>query len=273
MVSPMLWFGTLLKSNFHFGGKETEIDLFAHHASTKKDLIELINILKPIKTEHELIRIGGDEDGGYLVPNDLSGIKACFSPGVGPSSTFETEISNLTGAKCFLADASVESSPEKNFKHDFEKKFIGSSNQYNFISLENWVNQKYSESGDLILQMDIEGSEYDVLIHTSIDLIKRFRIIIIEFHYLNYMLGAGILSLFKSIFGKLTTNHSVVHLHPNNCCGTIEFSDISIPKVMEITLLRNDCFSQVSRVDKYPHKLDKDNVKNNKTIILSDHWR
>ena len=43
----------------------------------------------PVKTEHELIRIGGSKDGGYLVPNDLSGIQACFSPGVSDLADFK----------------------------------------------------------------------------------------------------------------------------------------------------------------------------------------
>ena len=30
----------------------------------------------------DLVRIGPDEDGGYLLPDDLNGIEALFSPGV-----------------------------------------------------------------------------------------------------------------------------------------------------------------------------------------------
>ena len=33
---------------------------------------ELIKALRPVKTKFDLIRIGGNNDGGYLIPNDLA---------------------------------------------------------------------------------------------------------------------------------------------------------------------------------------------------------
>ena len=40
---------------------------------------ELINLVCPKKLSVENIRIGGENDGGYIMPNDLNGIKYCFS--------------------------------------------------------------------------------------------------------------------------------------------------------------------------------------------------
>jgi hypothetical protein len=42
----------------------------------------LVHRLHPVVTTHPLIRVGAHGDGGYLVPDDLDGIAACFSPGV-----------------------------------------------------------------------------------------------------------------------------------------------------------------------------------------------
>jgi hypothetical protein len=49
---------------------------------------EFIAKLHPLTTEHPLIRMG-EGDGGYLIPDDLNGITACFSPGVDNRATFE----------------------------------------------------------------------------------------------------------------------------------------------------------------------------------------
>lgn len=49
-------------------------------------------------------------DGGYLIPDDLEGISACFSPGVDDRATFETSLI-ARGIPCFLADASVDKAP------------------------------------------------------------------------------------------------------------------------------------------------------------------
>lgn len=39
-----------------------------------------------------MIRIGEVHDSSYIIPDDLEGITACFSPGVGPSSSFELDV-------------------------------------------------------------------------------------------------------------------------------------------------------------------------------------
>ena len=49
-------------------------------------------MVHPKSLNIENIRIGGENDGGYIVPNDLKDIKYCFSPGVGTISKFEKEL-------------------------------------------------------------------------------------------------------------------------------------------------------------------------------------
>src|SRR5580692_6161639 len=70
----------------------------------------LIGRLRPVLTDKKLIRVGGDEDGGYLVPDDIDGIVACFSPGVGPVAAFEGALASR-GINCYLADGSVAAPP------------------------------------------------------------------------------------------------------------------------------------------------------------------
>ena len=59
----------------------------------------------------DLIRIGGEGDGGYLVPNILGGVSHCFSPGVSFTSDFESHLSKTYDIKSFMADASVDTPP------------------------------------------------------------------------------------------------------------------------------------------------------------------
>lgn len=67
--------------------------------------------LWPVKTRFPLIRIGSENDGGYLIPNDLYGITACFSPGVDINSSFEKELLKREGIPSHLADYSVDAPP------------------------------------------------------------------------------------------------------------------------------------------------------------------
>lgn len=234
-------------------------------------LKELINLLKPVATNKNLIRFGSSTDGGYLIPDDLDGISACFSPGVADCVSFETSCAER-GMKVFLADHSVDQLPAEDHNFHFIKKFIGANTTENFIRLDEWITSSNIDgSSDLILQMDIEGSEYEALISSSDEVMKRFRILIIEFHGLHNLWSYPFFRLAKSAFDRLLKFHSCVHIHPNNARGICKINGLEIPKLMEFTFYRKDSFQISSEVLSYPHPLDKDNT-NFKHIALPKCW-
>jgi len=55
----------------------------------KEKMIGLLEHLYPMQTQFDLIRIGANRDGGYLVPDCLEEIDVCFSQGVARVSEFE----------------------------------------------------------------------------------------------------------------------------------------------------------------------------------------
>ena len=67
--------------------------------------------LHPQQSQFPLVRMGSAADGGYLVPDDLHEIKACFSPGVDTFATFETDLLQR-GIGSHLADYSVDKVPD-----------------------------------------------------------------------------------------------------------------------------------------------------------------
>jgi hypothetical protein len=223
----------------------------------------------------DLVRVGGNQDGGYLVPNLLNNINYCFSPGVDKNSDFESYLSNTYGIKSFMADASVSDTPIKNDNFTFIKKFIGSRSENDFTTLKEWMNDSVDMSEDnLILQMDIEGSEYEVLIVESEEILRRFSIMIIEFHNVQEIFEKNFFNIFSSIFEKIYRNFSICHVHPNNCCGIVTRDGIEVPKVIEITFIRNDFLNIVKNNDtiNLPHKLDRKNVLSNSDINMPDKW-
>ena len=239
---------------------------------TKKFMIsEFINDTKPVSTDKDLVRLGSSCDGGYLVPDDLSGITACFSPGVADCVEFEKSCAKL-GMKVFLADHSVACLPGKDENFHFSKKFIGSVSQGRFIRLDEWVNStKVNTLSDLMLQMDIEGYEYETLISASDELMKRFRIMVIEFHGLHNLWSLPFFKLARSAFGRLLKHHECVHIHPNNARGTIKINGLEIPKLMEFTFYRKDALKKTNQNLSFPHPLDRDNTNRN-SIVLPKCW-
>lgn len=115
--------------------------------SDRGDLLSFLRKLKPIQNlKTPLVRIGPKGDGGYLLPDDLHGIKACFSPGVGNSTEFERDLCNM-GIRCFLADGSVTKPAAEHSLIHFDKVYISTQLQPS-LSLEEWVNSKQLPDGD-----------------------------------------------------------------------------------------------------------------------------
>jgi hypothetical protein len=177
---------------------------------------EVLGFLKPRPCPYGLVRIGGSGDGAYLLPNDLGGIKACFSPGVCNYKHFEDELALLYGVHSHMCDYSSDiaafETPMIEGMQTFEKKWLDLAGAEHSISLEGWIKRRQPEDGDLLLQMDIEGAEYRNICSTPVASLSRFRIIVMELHGLNviqssstikgFVLGA-IGSLWVNIYGLL----------------------------------------------------------------------
>ena len=239
----------------------------------KGRVTSLIEKLQPYKIDKDLIRLGPPGDGGYLIPDDLQGLTTCFSPGVADISHFEQDCINL-GMKVYMADNSVDK-PNLNVpaaQFDFLKKHIGCVNTSDFITMESWINSCFlKEEEDLLLQMDIEGAEYNALFSLSDSLLKRFRILVIEFHSLESLWNRHFFSMAEALFDKILENHYCVHIHPNNCSHIFSNSGIKIPSTAEFTFLRHDRATFEREELQFPNKLDFDNTSN-KHIVLPRNW-
>lgn len=224
-----------------------------------KSLKELLVSLYPVKTKFNLIRVGGDNDGGYLLPNDLSGISLCFSPGVDVTASFEKDLL-ARGIKSHLADASVDAPPDGLEVASFTKKYLGGCNNDTHMTLASWMYEQRAFMGDFILQMDIEGGEYTTLLCTPPDVLRKFRIIAVEIHNVQTWFDPLAWPVVKTFFEKLLEDFRVVHNHPNNNCPFIEVDGILMPTVFELTLLRKDRTIALDYCDEFPHPLDMPNV-------------
>jgi hypothetical protein len=226
-------------------------------STDEEDLERFIKKLRPKPVGKKLIRIGGKGDGGYLLPDDLSGISSCFSPGVDITSTFEEELAETYGINSFMVDFSVDKPLIENKLFHFDKKFLGNKNDEKFIRLEDWVKNSMCDNYDLLLQMDIEGAEYEVIIDTPREVFKKFRILVIEFHFLDIIFNKNAFKMVEAVFDKLSNDFTVAHIHPNNSRPIINKKLIDIPELLEFTFLRNDRVKYSDEKLKFPHALDE----------------
>jgi hypothetical protein len=238
----------------------------------KADIQKLIRLLSPHRTDTPLIRMGDFGDGGYLVPDDLRGIAACFSPGVSTVASFELDVAKR-GIPVFLADGSVSGPPLPIPDSHFTHRFLGPETKGRHLSLADWVAQHDPAPGrDLMLQMDIEGHEYAVLEAAPDDLLQRFRIVTLEFHRAPSLENPEFFDRAASVLMRLHRSFLPVHVHPNNCCGLLDVCGIPMPRVFEVTYLRRDRVTNPRPARQFPHPLDRRNVPGKDDIVLPEEW-
>jgi hypothetical protein len=244
------------------------------NAVAATDMQSLIDKCHPHLTDLELIRIGAPGDGGYLVPNDLLGISACFSPGVSNVATFESDLLDRFGIQSHLADYSVDVPPQNARQKSFEKKFLGAYTSGPYISLDDWVSRHEDGGGsfDLLLQMDIEGAEYESILGASLNVLRRFRIIVCEFHDFHQLGHPSFFKLVRSTLEKIFQSFIPVHIHPNNCGTPRNINGILVPPVFEMTLLRKDRAASRGYAELFPHPLDSKNIPFRPDVPLPRNW-
>lgn len=238
-------------------------------ATRRSDLLRFVRSLRPLRTRHPLVRIGGPRDGGYLVPDDLDGIEACFSPGVGGTVRFEQDLLRR-GIPSHLVDHTVGPPDPSLFDHLPLR--LSDRTEGDAISLDDWVADRRPGDGDLLLQMDIEGAEWDVLPAVTPRTLARFRIVVIELHGLRRLRQTEWFERMDRSLAALRSGWRVVHLHPNNCCPVDDVRGIPVPRVLEVTFLRRDRAGFGVPVLRLPHALDAPNVAKRPPVDLPREW-
>ncbi len=247
--------------------------VFPTDATDKARILALLHQLHPLSTHEPLIRLGPGGDGGYLVPDDLAGIEACFSPGVGLISGFEKECADR-GIRVYMADRSVRQPGAPHPLFHFTRKYLGVTTNDDFMTLDDWVaGSGVSAGSDLMLQIDIEGFEYEVFLGASDRLMKRFRIIVAEFHQLDQLWNEAFFGLAARAFEKILQTHNCVHIHPNNSSRLLRKAGLALPPLAEFTFLRRDRAPSARYADVFPHPLDADNTDRPHFALPRCWWR
>lgn len=241
-------------------------------ACSSSELLTLFGSFRVVDVGVPLVRVGGAQDGGYLIPDDLAGLEACFSPGVANVATFE-EAMLSRGVPCHMVDGSVPQAPICHPLATFERTFLGPVHKTGWTTLEDWVNVRAPGSGDLILQMDIEGWEWEVLAATPRRTLQRFRILALELHDLHMLGFRAMLRQVQTVFERLGEDFELVNVHPNNYELPIQYREFTLNPVVETTWLRKDRVAGGPEPAPIPHPLELPNDPYLPDVVLGSHWR
>ena len=237
-------------------------------------------ILKP-QYNYDLIRVGRDNDGGYLVEKkSLENTQSLISLGISNDWSFEESFLNKKkniNIKCFddLLDEKYLLKKiiiqfifffyNRNFsllkKHisiyfsflRMKKKIQFNKKKISYNGLNKILSQ---ERNNIFLKIDIEGGEYRILDDLLLNQ-KKIIGLVIEFHDCD-LHREKILKFLRSF------NLTLVHIHGNNFAERDLNNDIT---VLELTFSKNP--AQVSDVNILPNKLDMPNNFEKSEIILN----
>jgi hypothetical protein len=232
-----------------------------------------LEIIRPFVYE-DLIRVGNKADGGYVIPERvLDTPKYCISFGIGYNHTFEAEIQkripnikiigfdHSVGILYFFSksiNAGIKLCLNRGTTRDFKLRTLRFANFVKF-----WVKNSQNKHNktkitseniykildefkdeDILLKIDIEGSEWDTLPLVVND-ITNVNCLIMEFHHLstNY-------SKFKKLLNELQENFNVAHTHINNF-SSIDYS--VIPEFIEITFANKKYIHSAEKINYLPN--------------------
>ncbi|EKA8182409.1 FkbM family methyltransferase [Campylobacter jejuni] len=211
-----------------------------------QNIINYLNLIRPLELPLcDLLRIGGNGDGGYVMYNAgggyMSNIDAkALSLGVSDSSPWDLEMAQR-GFKVIEYDASIEKCPYNHENIVFHKKFIGNVNNENTITLAQALkDNNLDDSRPNILQCDIENCEWDMLENVDISILnKYFSQVIFEFHGCNPEEQDGVekrISLLK----KLNEYFIPIHTHLNNHGKIFYSKGLFFSTTLEVSYLRRN---------------------------------
>lgn len=222
----------------------------------------LLLLLAPWKAEGvELVRIGGEGDGGYVMA-DPGGGGLALSLGVSVNSPWDLEMAKR-GFIVHQYDGTIESPPDTHPNMHFHKNNIDESDEpgTGTVTLGEVLREHAAHTYDnVILQIDIEGSEWDLFEKAGDETLALFSQIIAEFHDLSPDREG--FDRYLAILRKLDRTHVPIHLHCNNASylKRIEEGNLGIPPVYEVSYIRRDGRGLVRSEDSYPTSLDSRNV-------------
>ena len=225
------------------------------------------------------IRIGSDKDGGYVLLNSgLESINVVYSYGVGGNSDFETMFCEKFNTIARLYDHTVDSAAlKRDFLH-FKKEGVGEKKTKDRNTIESHVSENADHKKQLILKMDIDGGEWDTLLHSPDSVLGLFNQIVIEVHGMGTDLSESLnggevyeASLDKKIkvLKKINNLFYLFHVHANNYSRVFYKKWYKIPDTLELTytnkkIVKNPEPSKVI----FPTEFDRPNSKNKKEVDL-----
>lgn len=203
----------------------------------------IYNFVSPKKAlGKKRILLGKRRDGSYVLLDDFEKVKIAYSFGISNNVDFDLDLANR-GIDIFMYDHTINNLPLNNSRFHWEK--IGLSGKQNKNESMKTIEELLEINGhiseeNMILKMDIENSEWMALSDLSDSILKKFKYIVMEFHFSGNMTNER-QKLFYEVLKKLHKNHQPFYFRCNFRQYIISFGNNRICGLLEISyVIRKD---------------------------------
>lgn len=242
--------------------------VFALNAQNNPEYFEKICSLLQVKTPKDikLIRFGREFDGGYITADFFPPNSVAYSFGINDDVSWDKDIA-YRGIPVFMYDHTIKGLPEQHENFHFYPTGVGSKTTKCIATLSELISRNGHEGFDnLILKMDIEGSEYDVINTCDIAILEKFSQIIIEWH--NILAPSN--NQLTQALEKINSLFQCVHLH-GQYVPCVRLGNTVLPNFMEATYLRKADHMFTEAIYTGPLDIDYPTSESVSEIYLGDY--
>jgi hypothetical protein len=221
-------------------------------------ICEVLSLVTPRRVKNKRkIRVGGKNDGGYVMLDSFPKGVIAYSVGVGGDVSWDIDMAER-GIEIFQFDHTVDGPPTNHPKFHFNRIGVGPSDSVSsqFRKLDTLIRDNNHESSELILKMDIEYDEWRVLGSIDSSTIAKFNQIVIEFHGLSKLDLPFWQAEISRSFKKLRTTHFPFHVHGNNWGSFTTINDTVVPNVLEVSYANHSAYKFEKNHEVFPTALD-----------------
>lgn len=236
---------------------------------------KFFNSIKIYDVGYTKVRLGNKRDGGYIVLDEIcKKSKVLYSYGVSDDISFEEDFQNkYRDNKVRLFDHTINDINTTNPHLYFLKEGLAAQQSPNLNTIENhmeYFGDTFVENKTL--KIDIEWNEWNFFENLSIKTLQKFDQILCEFHtvpvvykdshspyFTNFHreiysnINGLMFKRYKEIMEKVTKYYIPFHVHINNSIQPVNVDGISIPSLVELSLVNRDLIKNFSlSKEKYP---------------------
>lgn len=204
---------------------------------------------------------------------DSATTPVAYSIGINRDVSWDTDVANR-GIDVFMYDHTIAGLPSSHSRFHFRRQGLtGSATGAEMRTLAQMVQDNdHQHLPRMLLKIDVEGAEWDALLHTPSDLLSRFSQIVIEFHGLIPTTHDISSQRVSDVLDKLLVTHRPVHVHGNTYGPSLILPGIVLPWGAEVTYASRAIYGErfTTSTRYFPTHVDASNRRDRCDMILGD---